>query len=263
MPDEIATVLIDSLPSTTLPIANVTDTGIAPSLFKNHLLEVKYDASQYHITEYSYLLSGIFLILFAAFVWLYVSNRKKLEQVVKDFYQTRFTNQNKRDEFFIGSRISIFLSTFFVFTITIFITQVIAFYDITVNTTYSLPIVIAILIIIVYGLKFLAIALLGAVFQVQRKAKEYITSIFLFCNVLGLFMLPLVVCLTFMRQVPSAVFIYAGIALIAFFILIRMVRGAYIGLKSPKISKIYLFMYLCALEILPIILMVKIFSISV
>ena len=115
----------------------------------------------------------------------------------------------------------------------------------------------AIVITTIYAVKFAAINLVGYVFQVQKEAKELMMSVFLFCNALGLFMLPLVICLSFVKQVSPLVFIYTGIAIIGSFILIRIVRGILIGLKSPRVSKFYLFMYLCTLEILPFILMVK------
>ena len=252
MPINKDTIIVDSLNA-------VIESRVASSLFQNHLLPVKSETSQVHATAYTYMLSGMLVLLFAVFVWLYVSNRKKLTQVVKAFYQTRFTNQNKLDDFFIGSRISLFLSIFFVCTITIFISQTIDYFGIELPATHNITLIISFIVVVIYGFKFLIITLLGAVFQLQKKAREYVTSIFLFFNVLGLIMLPLVTCLAFMKPVSPGVFIYTGLLTISFFLIIRMVRGAYIGLKSPKISKIYLFMYLCALEILPVILIVKLF----
>ncbi len=254
------TVKKDSIP---LIISPAKDTTTAPSLFKGHLLPVKNIRPQLHVTKYDYLVTGILLFLFILFVWLYVSNRKKLNQIIKGFYQTRFTNENARDEFSFGNRVSVFLSVFFVITLTIFITRILSYYHIQLFKSNAVELIIAFLIIAIYSVKFAVINLIGYVFQVQKEARDYMMSVFLFCNALGLFMFPIVICLTFIKQVSPLIFIYAGIGIVISFICVRMIRGLFIGLKSPRVSRFYLFMYLCTLEILPFILLVKFFILKI
>ncbi|MBL7890070.1 MAG: DUF4271 domain-containing protein, partial [Bacteroidia bacterium] len=59
--------------------------------------------------------------------------------------------------------------------------------------------------------------------------------------------------------VSIEIFIKIGLYLLALFLFTRMVRGLIIGLNSVRVSKFYLFLYLCSLEILPLIVMIKIF----
>lgn len=238
-------------------IRPVKDTISPPSLFQGHLLTVKNDKPQLHITKYDYWITGVFLLLFVLFVWLYVSNRKKLNQIINGFYQTHNVNENKRDAFSMGNRVSVFLSVFFVFTLSIFISRVLSFYQVQLFANNVVELTLALIIILVYCIKFITINVFGIVFQVPKEARDYMMSVFLFCNALGLFMLPVVLCLTFIKQASPLVFIYAGMGIILAFICVRMVRGIFIGLNSPRVSKFYLFMYLCTLEILPFILMVK------
>ena len=130
---------------------------------------------------------------------------------------------------------------FFLITISIFVTQVLSFYQVRLFENNSTEVIIALVIIVVYGIKFVVINLVGYIFQVQKEAKDYMMSVFLFCNTLGLFMLPLVICLSFVKQLSPAIFIYIGVVIIASFLCIRMVRGIFIGLKSQRVSKFYLF----------------------
>ena len=254
---------LDSIKVNTGFIANPQELfDTSQLLFNNHLLEVQTNTSQIHYTNYSYVLTGIFLLLYVAFVWLYVTNRKKIGQVISGFYQPQFSNANKRNDFFIGNRVSVILSLFFIITSSVFISQLVTFYDFKINTVYNLTVVIAFVICSIYIVKLMVVSVLGSVFQVQRKAQEYILLIFLFSNVLGLFLLPLVICLTYMEVSPD-VFIYIGLVVIMFFLIVRSIRGFYIGLTSPQISKLYLFMYLCAFEILPFVWMAKLFLIKV
>ncbi len=244
------------------------DTSVTPSLFSGHLLTVKNDKPQLHFTNYEYLVSGILLFLYVLFVWIYVSNYKKLSQVIKGFYISRFSNQLSREDLSIGNRVSVFLSIFFISTLTLFVSRVLTYYgfhpSIFGRTDAAvLDIFTALFITVAYCVKFASIKILGSLFKVQREANEYMMTIFLFCNVLGLFMLPLVICLTFVKQVPPAVFIYAGLGIIGIFVCVRFFRGLILGLNSSEISKLYLFMYLCTLEILPIIIIVKLFTLYV
>lgn len=256
----------DSAKVLTTPIIKaLKDTTTVPSLFQNHLLPDKNTRQQIHITDYDYWVSGILLALYVLFVWMYVSNRKKLNQVIKGFYISRFSNQLSREEFSVGNRVSVFLSIFFVFTLTLFFIRIIQYYGFHFFTdnVALLGLIIALIIIIAYSIKFSIIKFLGNIFQLQKEANDYMMIIFLFCNTLGLVMLPLVICLTFLKQVPPVVFIYIGIFIITLFVFVRIFRGLILGLNSSGISKLYLFLYLCTLEIVPFIILVKLFMLFV
>lgn len=245
-------------------ITVVRDTVTAPSLFKNHLLSVKNSKPEIHFTKYDFLISGILLFLYILFVWMYVSNYKKLSQIIKGFYINRFSNQLSREDFAIGNRVSIFLSVFFITTLSLFINRVLSYFGFQLfESDFFLIIIIVFALITTYAVKFATIKLLGYVLNVEKEAKDYMMTIFLFCNTLGLFMLPIVICLTFVKQVSPGIFIYTGIVMIITFFIIRMIRGLILGFNSSGISKIYLFMYLCTLEILPLVILLKLFMLNV
>ncbi len=249
-------------------IATEKDTSVAPSLFQSNLLTVKNTKPEIHITNYDYWVTGVLLFLYVLFVWMYVSNYKKLVQIIKGFYINRYSNQLSREELTIGNRVSVFLSIFFISTLTLFICRLLPFFGFHPfvfgrDNVGVLAIVIALLILVTYCVKFAVIKLFGYIFHVQQETNEYMMTIFLFSNTLGLFMLPLVICLTFVKQVSPAVFIYTGLGIITIFLCVRIIRGIILGLNGSGISKIYLFLYLCTLEILPFIIMVKLFMLYV
>ena len=256
----------DSANALTKPtIASSKDSLIAPSLFKNHLLKVKDHRPEIHYTNYDFVITGVLLFLYILFIWLYVTNYKKLGQIVKGFYINRNSNQLSRDELSIGNRVSVFLSLFFIVTLTIFISRTMSYYGLQLfsrDVPFS-DIIIAFALVTAYSVKFATIKLFGYIFNIQKEANEYMMTIFLFCNTLGLFMLPIVICLTFVKQVSPVIFISAGTGIIAIFFSIRIIRGLILGLNSSEISKIYLFMYLCTLEILPIVILVKLFKLNI
>ena len=93
-----------------------TDTSSAVSLFQHHLLEVKNPKPVIHYTRYDYLVTSVLFLSYIMFVWLYISNRKRLNQIVMGLYAGRYANQLAREEVSVGNRVVIFLSALFVFT---------------------------------------------------------------------------------------------------------------------------------------------------
>ena len=255
----------DSVKIAAIPaVIQTKDTIPTQSLFQNNLLETKNSSSKIHYTKYDYWVAGILFLSFILFTWLYVSNRKKLNQIVKGFFIPRVANQLKRDEFSFTNRVSIFLWILFVTSLTLFLSELLSFFKIpplSENLALSY-FIIAFIIIIIYLVKVIIIKLFGYIFQTNKEASDYILMIYLFGNTLALILLPIVISMLFIKQISPSIFIYTGIFTIVVFTVARIIRGTIIGVNSIRFSPFYLFLYLCALEILPFVIMVKLFLIK-
>ncbi|MFL5764573.1 MAG: DUF4271 domain-containing protein [Bacteroidia bacterium] len=239
------------------------DTLHTTSIFEGHLLQPKHEKPELHFTHFDFGIAAILLAAFAIFVWLYASNRKRLNQVVRAFYVSRYTNQLGRDELTLGNRVTISLAVLFIVTSSLFATQVAEYYHYSDPCHRTLFFSKAMLLITgAYITKLALVRFSGFIFQTQRETSDYTLLIFLFCDTLGLFLLPVVICLAFVSNIPPLIFIYGGLGLFAIFLLIRILRGFLIGLNSVRVSRFYLFLYLCTLEILPFVVIVKLFMIN-
>lgn len=251
----------DSVKTIVINTTHSKDTITTPSLFQNSLLETKDTSPKIHSTKYDYWVAGILFLSFILFTWLYVSNRKRLNQIVKGFFIPRVANQLKREEFSFTNRVSVFLWILFVLSLTLFFSELLSFFNIpppSGNRALSY-LIIALFITITYLIKVIIIKLFGYIFQANKEASEYILMIYLFGNTLALIILPIVIAIVFVRQISPSIFIYTGIFTMVIFILARIIRGLIIGYSSIRFSLFYLFLYLCALEILPFVIMVKLF----
>jgi hypothetical protein len=218
--------------------AKAADSAAAVSLFQDHLLKVKNEQPIIHYTRYDYLVTSILFFSYIMFVWLYISNRKRLHQIVAGLYAGRYANQLAREEVSVGNRVVIFLSALFVFTVTLFFYQTASYFGfLPFPNIIAAFFVTALIIFSIYSVKLLVIKLLGFLFEAQKEIREYTISVFLFCNAVGLFMLPIVICLSFLKQVNPSVFIYSGLLVIGVFFITRLVRGVIIGLSSTRVSK--------------------------
>jgi len=106
-----------------------------------------------------------------------------------------------------------------------------------------------------FMVKILLYKILGSIFSQREPTGELIFNMMLYHNVLGLIMLPVA---TIHAMVPAfgvfSLFIVPGLILV--FYLMSVIRSIYFAIREG-ISIFYLILYLCALEILPILLVVK------
>lgn len=110
-----------------------------------------------------------------------------------------------------------------------------------------------------YFVKVLTIAAAGSLFRESAAASEYIYTVFLFIKAVGVLLLPITIALAYIPAIPPAVFVHAGLGLVVIAFLLRTFKVLQAGTQNKAISSFYLFLYLCTLEILPLVVLIKVF----
>ena len=95
------------------------------------------------------------------------------------------------------------------------------------------------------------------VFGVGAQTGEYLFNAGLLSQVYGLVLLPIVSLVPFVDQGTGTFLLKIGVALFLFMYVIQLIRGAKIILRS-SLSIFYMFLYFCALEILPLSILLKV-----
>lgn len=111
-------------------------------------------------------------------------------------------------------------------------------------------------IAVAYLLRNALVRLLGNVFDSKDNVTAYITSNYLYHLVLATVVLPLLFLQVYMPWGNMAV-IYVIIALTVLVFVMRLARGIKIFLTNSKGSSFYLFYYLCTVEIVPFLVLIK------
>lgn len=104
--------------------------------------------------------------------------------------------------------------------------------------------------------RYAANGVIAFVTNQRRAVAEYITSCALANQSVGLVLFPLLIMAEFSRFNPL-IFIYAGIGVLAASIVFKWYRGVVISLFQQRIGLLQTFSYFCALEILPLLVLVK------
>lgn len=113
---------------------------------------------------------------------------------------------------------------------------------------------ILIIIILYYFLRALIIFLLSSVFQTRDLMLLQMNANFRIDLIQSLLLLPILI---LMLNFSIVYIYYIGIVLLAYVVVFKWGVTIVIGLKSSKISLYHNILYLCALEIVPVITLVK------
>ena len=116
----------------------------------------------------------------------------------------------------------------------------------------------AALLAVLYLLKFVILKIVGWVFNINRAVETYLFVVFMTNKVIGIFLLPLLVLISFSGQLMTEITITISIIMICLFYIYRFIASYSTLHKEIKISGLHYFLYLCAFEIAPLLLIYKV-----
>ncbi|QEK53008.1 DUF4271 domain-containing protein [Pedobacter aquae] len=198
------------------------------------------------------------LFLLLLFALLRMIFNKEMGTVFYAFYDNRVLAQiNKED--------NIFTSWFFLFSYILYALIIGMFFYLFIIrygrgfsfTGFPLFLSIAFYLGLFLGLKILLLRFLGFVFQVRKLVREYVNVIYLtFFNVAILF-IPLTITLILTVFKESNWILAIAAAFVGIILVLQFARVAVQILSNYRLSKFYLFLYLCTFEICPVLIIIK------
>ncbi|MGD0711040.1 MAG: DUF4271 domain-containing protein [Bacteroidales bacterium] len=239
------------------------DKSFDKSIFSPHLLQSKYSLPK----ERTYINPGWTSILIISCLLLFAIAQygyfKRMLQIFKAFFTNRFFNQFSRDGGLFTERVSLFLFISYIFAFSLFIFN-------SYRVCLSIPafplldiiIYIKILgaVLVFYLIKMGLFNFSGYIFKANDKISDYVLTLYLFGQVTGVCLLPIIILTNYF---DNKIMLYAGFIIILMLYIYFLFRSFVIALTKSKVSTYYIFLYLCTLEILPLVLLVKIFRISI
>jgi hypothetical protein len=103
--------------------------------------------------------------------------------------------------------------------------------------------------------KVALVQLLGAIFKTRTTTANYLLNLLIFGLLSGPILLTFLV---FSIYLTSITLLYSCMLVWLLILVFRFVRGFFIGMALTKFSYLFLFVYLCSLEILPLLVLVKV-----
>lgn len=112
---------------------------------------------------------------------------------------------------------------------------------------------------VVFLSKHLLISMMSALFNVEKDAGRYNFLIVIFNCVLGLFLLPFNFIIAFANDIRDFLVSWT-VGLVLVFYAYRAIRASRAGLNYLAVDQFHFLLYLCAVEIAPVMLIVKLVS---
>ena len=117
---------------------------------------------------------------------------------------------------------------------------------------------VAVILAVLYLFKYLILRVTGWIFNISRAVDTYLFVVFMTNKIIGIFLLPFVVLISFAGQSVTEIAITLSIIMVSIFYVYRFVASYSTLHKEIKISGLHFFLYLCALEIAPLLLIYKV-----
>lgn len=177
--------------------------------------------------------------------------------IIYAYYEERVLHQISKEDSLLTSWPYIFLYILFSFSLGLFVVICqSAFYDghaLTLSNFFRISGIVALLFV----LKIMLVRFIGVIFDISRFLREYITVLYLVYFNSMLLLLPLLLIVTFVPSLYFNFILYFFSIVVSILFLYRFFRTALSMLSHLRFSIFYLIIYLCTLEIAPILILVK------
>jgi len=228
------------------------------SIFQSHQLQpTDFQISHLHKAQPDWVLA-ILVLCFILLAWVQVFYHKRILQIFRAPFSKRFINQLTRDGNLFRERIVIALGIVYILTFSLllyeFNEQVLRFtlQGVTGITLYWL---ITVINIGVLAAKVALVRFLGAIFKTRETTNNYLLNLLIFALLSGPVLLTALIFIVYLK---SIIILYICLFIFILLLVFRFMRGFFIGMALTKFSYLFLFVYLCSLEILPFLVLIKI-----
>lgn len=192
--------------------------------------------------------------------YLYSAFHSRFNLFLKAVFMSRYSAQASREERFLSHPSSLILSLNFVLVASLFVLQISssgAFFLVQAKFTLQSFLLIAVLVFCVYAVKILVLRTLANVTERQELVGEYIVSTFLINQFLGIVLIPVIMFSAYGPHVFSSKALLLGVVFFLCGFIFRIGKGMLLVLEKRGASLFYLILYLCTLEILPLLVGIK------
>lgn len=227
-------------------------------LFKNHLLKPVHDTAIFNNIQTLYWPSIILFIALCLLVLLKVTSPQRTFRVLNAAYSLQVARQIEREDYGPLKRVSLVLSTVFVLITAFLLYKVnLIFGSVLYGNSGLFQYLFFVLVIMVaYTVKLVSASVIGYVTETKNVLSEYINNTLIINQSIGVILLPVMIILELSPVNPIWIVFPATLFLIFGYVL-RLYRGFIFAGIEYGIGLLQLFVYLCALEILPLLVLIK------
>ncbi|HUR09968.1 MAG TPA: DUF4271 domain-containing protein, partial [Flavitalea sp.] len=197
------------------------------------------------------------LLLFFSLIKLLFA--KYFDNLVTLFFRVTMRQQQLREQLLGAPLPSLLLNVLFVLNMGWYLAFVAERYhflpdmNFWIKTAYGMLLVSAI-----YFVKFLMLKITGWIFNVSAASDTYLFVVFLVNKMIGIFLIPAIILMAFSNDVLLSILIVLSYIMIGAFFVYRFLIAFRAIRTEIKVHRFHFFLYLCAFEIAPLMLIYKV-----
>lgn len=200
-----------------------------------------------------YLIAGIVLLLgFLKYVY-----KRYFTNLFRVFFNISLRQSQLTDQLLQAKLPSLLFNIFFVISGGIYLYILLSWYHLINDNKWILIFSSTALLGLIYFTKFCTLKFTGWITGLAEVTNTYIFVIFLINKIIGIFLVPFIIILSFSDAAIVKIAVLVSLMGIGIFLLLRFFRSYGLLQSQLKISKFHVILYITGIEILPLMLIYK------
>jgi hypothetical protein len=218
---------------------------------------VRYDAGSPRPYRETWVIAVVlFLVLFFALIRFFFPS--ELNTIVLAFYSNQALSKINKEDTLFSSWPFIFLYLLFGLITGLYFYLSGKYLEISYPAEgFELFIYLSAVVVGLFTTKIIVLRILGFLFDAKRLVREYVSVLYLSYFNAAILSLPVVIAFSLTSYRFAIIYSYIGLAMIILIFLLQFLRAGANILSNYKFPKVYLIIYLCALEFCPLIILFK------
>lgn len=200
-----------------------------------------------------------YTMLFLVFLLGFIKSvfPKYFKNLFNLFFQTSLRQKQTKEQLVRDSFASLLINLFFLLSTGLFITLIIQYYSWASLQFWLLYTYVTVILGLIYLGKYLFVSFAGWVFNNTASASSYLFLVAVVNRIMGVVLLPLTVLLAFADQEIAVVVATISFGVVTLLFIYRYLVSFGLLRSELQLNPFHFFLYLCAVEILPMALIYK------
>jgi hypothetical protein len=204
--------------------------------------------------ELFYLMAGVVFCL----AFIRAGFPKYFRNLFVVFFQTHIRQKQARDQLLQDNFASLLINLLFFISGGLYITLLIQNQGWTTTPFWILALASAVALVLIYLGKYLFLLFAGWVFNAKEAAGSYVFLVFLVNKIMGILLVPCILILAFSAATVVNVTLLVSLIMVGLLFLYRYFVSFNAIRSRLKVNLLHFFLYLCAVEVLPLLLIYKV-----
>ncbi len=111
-----------------------------------------------------------------------------------------------------------------------------------------------------FAVKYVLLKVIGWIFSIQKEVNSYLFTIYIFFIAIGVVLFPINIIIAYGAESLKTFLIYFTFIALFLVLIFRLIRGLFIGMRFMSFHIFHFLLYLCAVEIVPALILIKVFT---